>query len=115
VNQVGAYLPLVVLVILGYLLLIRPARRRSQRAREFQSALAVGDSVMLTSGVFATIVDVEGETVRVEVAPGVVLRVLRGAVGQVINDLPPPGGPDEYDGAPTAAGELPGDNDPGVN
>ena len=54
-SQLEAYLPLVLLVVVGYLLLIRPARRRAQAAAALQSALLAGDEVMLSSGLFGTV------------------------------------------------------------
>jgi preprotein translocase subunit YajC len=113
VNQVEAFLPLVLVAIVGYLLLIRPVRRRAQAAQQLQSALSTGDEVMLTSGLFATVVDVQDEVVHVEVAPGTVVRVHRRAIGQIIRDVPQTG---DTDGdAPRHAGDTPGEEQPGVN
>lgn len=98
-DQLGAYLPLVLLVVVGYLLLIRPARRRAQAASALQSAISPGDEVMLSSGLFGTVVDIADEVVRVELAPGVVVRLHRGAVTQIIKDQPPVGLPPDDDDA----------------
>lgn len=49
-----------------------------------QSALSVGDEVMLTSGVYGTLVELTEDRVHVEIAPGVVIHVARGAVGSVV-------------------------------
>jgi preprotein translocase subunit YajC len=49
-----------------------------------QSSLAVGDEVMLSSGIFGVLVSLNDERVRVEIAPGVVVEVARGAVGQKV-------------------------------
>src|SRR6478609_843279 len=88
VGQLGAYLPLVLLVAVGYLLLIRPARKRARDTAELQRAISPGDEVMLSSGLFATVIDVEGEVVNAELSPGTVVRVHRGAVTQIIKDMP---------------------------
>ncbi|GEP38486.1 hypothetical protein NPS01_21490 [Nocardioides psychrotolerans] len=48
-----------------------------------QSALSVGDEVMLTSGVYGTLRELNDDRVGVEIAPGVVIHVARGAVGTV--------------------------------
>lgn len=96
-SQVGSYLFLVVLILVGYLLLIRPARSRAKATSRLQSTLSSGDEVMLNSGVFATIVDIEGEIAHVEVAPGVVLKIHRQAVSRVIVDHPSLEGPLEDD------------------
>ena len=49
-----------------------------------QSTLEVGDEVILTSGVFATVRDLDEDVAQVEIADGVTIKVARGAVGQVV-------------------------------
>ena len=93
-ESLGAVLPLLLLAVLGYFLLIRPTRRRAQEVSSIQNALAVDAEVMLTSGIFGTVTAMEDEFVFVEVAPGVVLRVHRGAIGKVVT---PVAHDDEYD------------------
>ncbi|MDO9496011.1 MAG: preprotein translocase subunit YajC [Nocardioides sp.] len=77
-------LPLVGIALLFWLLVIRPASRRQRELTRMQSALSVGDEVMLTSGVFGTLVELAEDRVGVEIAPGVVIHVARGAVGTVV-------------------------------
>lgn len=74
--------------VIAYLLFIRPARKRAQQAAALQSSLSAGDEIMLTSGIFGWIVSVDGETVSVEIANGVVVRAHRGAIGKQVSDLP---------------------------
>jgi len=112
-SQLEAYLPLVLLIVVGYLLLIRPARRRAQATAALQSALSAGDDVMLSSGLFGSVVDIEGEVIRVELAPGIVVRVHRGAITQIIKDRPAQTEPE--DDGPDPAGRPSGDDNPGVN
>lgn len=113
-SQLGSYLPLVLLVFVGYLLLIRPARRRARATAALQAAVSPGDEVMLSSGIFATVVEINDEVAQVEIAPGLVVRVHRGAVTQIIKDEPSPFAHD--DDAPDSAGRPPGDDDDaGVN
>jgi preprotein translocase subunit YajC len=85
-SQLEAYLPLVLLIVVGYLLLIRPARRRARATAELQATLSPGDEVMLSSGLFGTVVGLRDEVVQVELGPGMVVRVHRGAVTQIIKD-----------------------------
>jgi preprotein translocase subunit YajC len=89
-ESLGAVLPLVLLAVLGYFLLIRPTRRRAQEVQAVQSQLAVGADVMLTSGFFGTVTEIDGEQVMVEISPGVVVRVHRGAIGRIVTpvDIP---------------------------
>ena len=80
-------LPIVAIAVIFWLLIIRPASRQRKQAAELQSQLSVGDDVMLTSGIFGTIVDTTGDNLELEIAPGVVVEVVRGAVASVRRDL----------------------------
>lgn len=81
-------LPILVLGVLAYFLFIRPARNRAKDVQKLQNALSAGDEVMLTSGIFATVEAIEGERIRVEIAPGVSVTVHRGAIGKIVRDVP---------------------------
>ena len=76
-------LPLVGIALLFWLFIIRPASRRQKELRGMQSSLDLGDEVVLTSGVFGTVRELEDDVVRVEIADGVVIKVARGAIGTV--------------------------------
>jgi len=76
-------LPLL-LVVVFWLLILRPARRRQQEAARLQRGLTVGQRVMLSSGIFGTVVGLADETLDVDVATGVVLTVARQAVARVV-------------------------------
>ena len=88
-------LPLVGIALLFWLLVIRPAQRRQKEVARMQDSLAVGDEVMLTSGLYGTLSAIEDDHIRVEVAPGVLLKFARAAVGSVVPlhdpSLPPTG------------------------
>jgi preprotein translocase subunit YajC len=78
------FLPLVGIVLLFWLFIIRPQSRRQKELRSMQSSLSVGDEVILTSGVYATVREIEDDHVKVEISEGVVIKVARGAVGNKI-------------------------------
>lgn len=66
-----------------------PQQRRIKAHNQLVNSLEVGDEVVMTAGVFGRIVDLGPEEARIEVAPGVVLRVARHAVlRRVENALP---------------------------
>jgi preprotein translocase subunit YajC len=85
VQDVTPVLFLVGIALLFWLLLVRPQARRQRELARMQSTLEVGDEVMLTSGVFGTVRSLDDDVAHVEVAAGVTLRVVRGAVGQVVH------------------------------
>jgi len=84
VSELASLLPFVVIALLFWFLLIRPQQRRQRTMRQMQSSLTIGDEVMLTSGILGTVRGEVDDKVEVEVAPGVTLRVVRGAIGNVV-------------------------------
>ncbi len=82
--SIGAVLPFVVIIALFWFLFIRPQMRRQRAARDLQSALAVGDKVMLTSGIFGEVAGIEDDGVQVTIAEGTTIKIVRAAIGQVI-------------------------------
>ena len=85
-----SFLPLILIVVVGYLLLVRPARNRQKRAMENRAAITPGVEVTTTAGMIATVVEVnDDDTVILEIAPGVHSRYVKGAIARV-NTPPEP-------------------------
>lgn len=83
-TDLAAWLPILGIFAIFWLLILRPARRRQKVVAEMQSQLAVGDRVVTSGGIFGTISRTEDDRVGLEVAEGVVVDVARGAlVGKV--------------------------------
>jgi preprotein translocase subunit YajC len=107
---------LIVLVFVGfYFLMIRPQRRRQQQAQQRQNTVTPGARVRTTAGMYATVTEVDGDDVVLEVAPGIEVRYLKRAIMEVIA----PGEADEpetvedaeqdsYDEEPAEDDEMPG-------
>jgi preprotein translocase subunit YajC len=84
VEGIVSLLPLVAIALLFWLLIIRPASKRQKDQARMQSAVTVGEQVMLTSGIFGTVTDMDDDKLSLQIAPGVVVRVARGAVGSIV-------------------------------
>ena len=69
-----------------WLLIIRPSRQRRQAQETLVAQLTPGRRIMTAAGVFGTVVAVEDDRVRVEIAPGVVIEMVSAAVGKVVYD-----------------------------
>jgi preprotein translocase subunit YajC len=80
-----SFLPLILIVLVGYFLLIRPARMRQRKALENRTGVTPGVEVTTTAGILATVVSVDedGDVVTLEIAPGVQARFLKGAIARV--------------------------------
>jgi preprotein translocase subunit YajC len=78
-------LMIVGLFAIFYFLLIRPNRKRRQVVERLQSEVAVGDEVMTSSGLYATVAELDEKTVILETSEGVYSRYARGAIIEVVN------------------------------
>lgn len=72
---------------IGWYLIIRPQQERARAQRALIEALAVGDRVISAGGIHGTLVEVAEQTVRLEVADGVVLTLARPAIARRVEDL----------------------------
>ena len=89
---------LVILVAAFFFLVVRPQRRQMASHRALVASLSPGDEVVTTGGILGTIRSLDDDVAELEVAPGVVLRVARGAIARrtgppTIGETPTDGGP----------------------
>lgn len=81
--------PLIILVVtfaLMWVLFIVPQQRRVRSHQALVGRVAVGQEVMTSAGLFGTVVGVDDEEVRLEIAPGTVVRFARGAVARILDE-----------------------------
>ena len=76
---------ILVVVVAFYLLMIRPQQRRRQQAAQKQNTIQPGARVRTTAGMYATVVEVDGDDVVLEIAPGIEVRYMRKAVMDVVS------------------------------
>lgn len=84
-----ALLPLVLIFVVFYFLLIRPQQKKMKQHREMLAAVRRGDRVVV-GGIIGTVAKVASDTeVTVEIADGVRVRVVRGAITEVLSKTEP--------------------------
>jgi preprotein translocase subunit YajC len=75
---------LILFMAAAYFLIIRPQQRRRKQVESVQRTLGPGDEIVTVAGLYGTVVEVDDQTVTLEVAPGVHNRYSRQAVAQVV-------------------------------
>jgi preprotein translocase subunit YajC len=81
------YLILIVALFAAvWLLLIRPQRQRQAAQQGMLESLDVGDEVVTAGGLYGHVEAIEEDEVRLEIAPGTVVRVARRAIAAVLPD-----------------------------
>lgn len=73
----------VLLFAVFYLLLIRPQQVQQRRRREMLGKLKKGDRIVTSGGLHATIQDVDGDVLTLELAPNMRVKADRGGVSYV--------------------------------
>jgi preprotein translocase subunit YajC len=96
VNGAGAIIPFVLIALVFWLLILRPQRRRAQQLKDTQSELGIGAEVMLGSGIYGTVANLDDTTtIMIELSPGTTVKVARQAVVRIVEPVAP-----EDDAAP---------------
>jgi preprotein translocase subunit YajC len=71
---------LLALPLLMYFLLIRPQQRKLKEQRELLAAVQEGDEIITTGGIYGYVNAVEEDTIWLEIAEGVEIRIVKGGV-----------------------------------
>ena len=84
----GMILQLVLIFAIFYLLLIRPQQKRIKEHEAKLAAIKRGDMVITGGGVYAKVVEILDATdeIRAEIAEGVIVRVARSTVREVLTE-----------------------------
>jgi preprotein translocase subunit YajC len=80
------FLPFIVIL---YFLFWRPQQQRVRRQQELIRAIDVGDRVVTAGGLIGRVVEVNDDRMRLEVADGVVVELLRLAVSRRLDEAEP--------------------------
>lgn len=85
-----SFMPLILIFVIFWFFLIRPQQRKMKDHREMVAALRRGDQVVTGGGVMGKVTKVLDEnTVQVEIAEDVRVRVVKGTITDVINKTEP--------------------------
>jgi preprotein translocase subunit YajC len=75
-----SFLPFALVLVIFYLIVFLPARRRQKKLDEMIAALKPGDKVITNSGIYGTIVGFKGDRMQIRVAENVKIEMSRNAV-----------------------------------
>lgn len=73
-----------IFAISAWFLILRPARARASAAQQLINEICVGDTVMTTAGMFGTITQIDEQEVRLQIADGVTVRMLKPAIAKLV-------------------------------
>ncbi len=82
-------LPLILIFVVFYFLLIRPQQQARKRHLEMITQLKKNDVIVTSGGLIGKVKSVADDEVRVELAPNVDVRVVRGTIAEVRSKTDP--------------------------
>lgn len=82
--QSSQVIMLVAVMVVFYFLLVRPQQQQAKRQREMIASLVPGAEIVTIGGIFATVVSVGDERIRVVLAGGAELEIAPRAVSEVL-------------------------------
>ena len=102
-------MPLLLIFVVFYFLLIRPQQKKMKQHREMIGALKRGDRVLTAGGIIGTVVKIEEDnTLLVDIAKDVRVRVARSTISEVIGKPQPATKPEGRTEAGAEGGAKPG-------
>lgn len=85
-----SFVPLILIFGIMYFLLIRPQQKKMKEHKAMVEALRRGDQVLTQGGIIGKVTHVnEDNTVVVEIADGVKVKVVKQTIAQVMNKTEP--------------------------
>ena len=83
-SVLASILPLVFIVVIFWLLIIRPQMKRNKQHRELVSNLAVDDEVVSAGGLLGKVTEVGDNFIEVQLADDVSVKMQKSSVAQVV-------------------------------
>ncbi len=71
------------IILIFYILMVVPQQRQRKRVQQMQNGLKAGDKVILSCGIYGTVVGVEDDTLQLRVAEQMRIRVSKQSVASL--------------------------------
>lgn len=75
-----SFFPLILIFVIFYFLLIRPQQKKAKEHKEMVSNIKKGDHIITSGGIHGTVMNVSDDTVSIEVANQVRIKVTKSHV-----------------------------------
>lgn len=87
-SQLAGLMPIILIAVVFYFLIIRPQQKKYKAHVAMVNAIAKGDRIVTSGGMIGTVTKVEAEndTLQVEIAEGVKVKIVRSTVASVLGE-----------------------------
>lgn len=73
-------LPLIIIFLAFYFIIMYPQMKAQKKHKNFLASLKNGDRVITNSGIYGTIAGIEEKTVKLKIAPNVLITIEKNAI-----------------------------------
>lgn len=79
---ISVFIMMGAILVIFWLFMVRPQQKKQKKIRNFQNSLQEGTKVVTGGGIYGTVrrVDMQADTIELEIARGVVITVSKGYV-----------------------------------
>jgi preprotein translocase subunit YajC len=74
-SPLGSLIPLLLVIVIFYFFMIRPQMKKQKEVKQFRESIKAGDKVLTVGGIYGRVSEVKDQTVLLEIADGVRIKV----------------------------------------
>jgi preprotein translocase subunit YajC len=86
-SPVPSFVFLLLIIVVFYFFMIRPQMKKQKDLKSYREGLNKGDKVVTTGGIYGKITDIKEQTITVEIADNVRIRIDKNAILKDKSDL----------------------------
>lgn len=86
-NPVPSFVFLLLIIVVFYFFMIRPQMKRQKDLKTYRANLSKGDKIVTTGGIYGKVMDIKDQTVTMEIADNVRIKIDKNAVVKDNTDL----------------------------
>lgn len=86
-NALTSLLPLLLIIVVFYFFMIRPQVKKQKELKAYRSSIQKGEKIITTGGIYGKVTDIKDQTVTVEVADNVRIKIDKNAVLKDSEDI----------------------------
>ena len=74
---IAQFLPLILMFVVLYFLMIRPQTKKAKEHKEMVLKLSKGNEVLITGGIYGTIVEINDKTISLDISNGTTITIFK--------------------------------------
>jgi preprotein translocase subunit YajC len=86
-SPVPSFVFLLLIIVVFYFFMIRPQMKRQKDLKTYRDNLNKGDKIVTTGGIYGKVLDIKDQTVTVEIADNVRIKIDKNAILKDNTDL----------------------------